>query len=338
MAINFTVSYTFAPNTTIASSQVNTNTSDVANVFNGLEALTKSFAKLKVDVDPTTALEVSTKQYVDHYSTWRRPNLNFGSVTTVSLESGLNGTSGSIPMLFPDGSVRTETSTTRTTFDITRNAVLTTSGAQSGLRATLSEANNTWYALYAVKVTDSTTQWCTVGDTTLPVQASYATLNTNFGTNGWVYLGLIRNGDNSGVAGDILNFCQSGSHTMFVNTLSTNAGSNALGVRLATTASGTSLNWTYDPGTGAAQVPSTIKLGYLMACTGNAATQREKTLTVNTLHLARMETPSGRWYSTAMAPLILGFECTSVTTAVGLDLVLTGFIDPVLGVGSNPLL
>jgi len=69
----------------------------------GLEALTKSFAKLKVDVDPTTALEVATKQYVDHYSIWRRPVIQFGSVTTVAVESGLDGTSGDIPILFPDG-------------------------------------------------------------------------------------------------------------------------------------------------------------------------------------------------------------------------------------------
>ena len=111
MALNFTVSYTFSPNTTISSSQVNTNFSDIAAVFQGLEAETKTLSKLKMDADPTIALEVATKQYVDHYSTWRRPVLQFGSTTTVAVESGLDGTSGDIPILFPDGSMRTETST-----------------------------------------------------------------------------------------------------------------------------------------------------------------------------------------------------------------------------------
>jgi hypothetical protein len=63
LAINATVSFTFAPNTTISSSQVNTNKSDEVNIWTGLEALTKTFAKLKMDADPGTALEVATRQF-----------------------------------------------------------------------------------------------------------------------------------------------------------------------------------------------------------------------------------------------------------------------------------
>lgn len=112
MALSFTVSYTFSPSTTISSSQVNTNTSDVALVFQGLEDKTKSFNNLKVDTSPASATEVAIKSYVDSLMTWRRPVLKYGSATTVSVESGLDGTSGDIPMVFPDGSYRTETSTT----------------------------------------------------------------------------------------------------------------------------------------------------------------------------------------------------------------------------------
>jgi hypothetical protein len=334
MAINFTVSYTFAPNTTIASAQVNTNTSDNASVWQGLEALTKTFAKLKVDVDPSTALEVATKQYVDHYSTWRRPVLQSASVTTVTVESGLDGTSGDIPILFSDGSVRTETSATRTTFDITRNAVLTTSGAQSGLRASLSEAANTWYALYAVKVTDLSTQWCTVGDTTLPLQSNYATLNSNFGTNGWVYLGMIRNGDNSGATSDILNFVQCGNTTVFKNVCTGNV-INAVGLRLATSASATSLTYTTSSGTGTTAIPNHVTIiGYYAAAgTGSGSVEFGH----GSVTEEWASGSGGARFATRLFTQVADAKLTN-GSASSMDIHLFGWIDGVLGVGSNPLI
>lgn len=49
MAISYSISFTFSPSTTISSSQVNTNFSDNANTWNGLEAKTKTFSNLGVD-------------------------------------------------------------------------------------------------------------------------------------------------------------------------------------------------------------------------------------------------------------------------------------------------
>lgn len=49
MAINYSVSYTFTSGTTISSSQVNTNFSDNANTWNGVEAKTKTFSNVVVD-------------------------------------------------------------------------------------------------------------------------------------------------------------------------------------------------------------------------------------------------------------------------------------------------
>lgn len=343
MALNFTVSYTFSPSTTISSSQVNTNTSDVASVFQGLEAETKTLAKLKVDVDPTTALEVATKQYVDHYSGYRRPVLSFGSVTTVAVESGLDGTSGDIPLLFPDGSMRTETSTTRTTFDITRNAVLVTSGAQSGLTGVTTEATNTWYALYGCKVTDSSTLWVTVGSTVLPLRANFATLNTAYGTNGWVYLGLIRNGDGSGTTGDILVFDQSGNTTIFRNACVTNTSNAGIGMRLATTAGATTVTWSYSAGTGATNVPDNIKLGYVLYSGGPRVAAV----------YALQNSASDRFYSgisgggatavprnTMLLSILGGLKLSDLEagTSNAMDINLIGWVDNVLGVGSNPLL
>lgn len=55
MALSFTVSYTFSPSTTISSSQVNQNTTDVSNVFTGLEAKTKTFSNLGIDTQLKSA-------------------------------------------------------------------------------------------------------------------------------------------------------------------------------------------------------------------------------------------------------------------------------------------
>lgn len=337
MALNFTISYTFSPGTTISSSQVNTNTSDVANVFTGLEALTKTFAKLKIDVDPSTALEAATKQYVDHYSTWRRPVLQWGSVTTVAVESGLDGTSGDIPMLFPDGSLRTETSTTRTTFNITRNAVLVTSGAQSGLTGATSEATNTWYSLYACKVTDSSTLWVTVGSTVIPTQANYATLNTAYGTSGWVYLGCVPNGDNSAATGDIPKFVMSGNRISLYNSVT--AATSSRGVRLANTAGATSLTWTYAAGTdlSSGQIPGHILIGDVGFC---SAAQAQLTLLDSAGTFGLMSwTPSAGVLNVIVPNWTLsqGVKENSGNN-VAKSILLQSYQDNVLGVGSNPLL
>lgn len=341
MAINFTVSYTFTPSSTISSSQMNTNFSDEASVWQGLEALTKTFAKLKVDVDPTTALEVATKQYVDHYSTWRRPVLQFASITTVAVESGLDGTSGDIPMLFPDGTVRTETSATRTTFDITRNCVLSGT-AQSGLRATLSEAVNTWLALYAVKVTDSSTTWVTVGDTRLPIQANFSALNTAFGTSGWVYLGLVRNGDNAGTTGDLLDFQQSGNVTTFKNLIvggNTNDGNSAYGTRLAGSGAAGSLTYSYSAGTGTTNVPNNISQGIYTCHASNInSTISILNSTTTRTHIRQHDNNSSSVKMVGPIAIADGLNITPGTGTPGQDIFLAGFVDGVLGVGSMPLL
>lgn len=342
MAISYTVPNTFSALTVAESAKVNANETYTKSIFDGLEAGTSSFSKLKLDADPTSALEVTTKQYVDNYSTYRRPVLQYASATTVNVETGNNGTSGEARILFPDGTRRTETSATRINFVITRNAVFaTTSGAQSGLRSSLSEAANTWYALYAVKVADSTTQWCTVGDTVLPLQANFATLNSNYGTNSWVYLGLIRNGDNSSTSGDILLFSMSGNQTLFRNNCVTAGGEDATGIRLATGSNVTSLTYTYTAGTGAAEIPGNVVNGHF----AGTASARDTGVFVlsKTSGGARFCTWRGaasftRAFTTcSVADSLQMSNIASVTTDT-FDINLTGFSDSVLGVGSNPIL
>lgn len=338
MAINYVISYTFSPGTTISSSQVNTNFSDNANTWNGLEALTKSFAALRVDATPTAATDVSIKSYVDKLNAYRRPVLQWGSVTTVAVESGLDGTSGDIPLLFPDGTLRTETSTTRTTFDITRNCVLSGT-AQSGLRAALSEGTNTWYALYGVKVTDTSSTWVTVGDTLLPIRANFSTLNSNFGINGWVYLGLIGNGDNSGATGDIMKFYMVGNRTIFYNTTAGNVASGS-GPRLATTASATSLTFTYAAGTNIAtpQIPNNVTIGLYLGTHQNGANTENILGSSGTYNLFSYKASAGIFGCFLVEhPVAEGLQIVS-GGAEGHDIFLRGFVDGVLGIGANPLL
>lgn len=335
MAINYVVSYTFSPSTTISSSQVNTNFSDNASTWQGLEAKTKSFAALQVDATPTAAADVPRKDYVDKLNAYRRPVLQFGSVTTVAIEAGLDGTSGDIPLLFPDGTLRTETSTTRTTFNITRNAVLVTSGAQSGLTGATSEATNTWYALYGVKVTDSSTLWVTVGSTVLPLQANFSTLNTAYGASGWVFLGMIRNGDNSGATGDILAFKQTGNFTLFDNTCS-GSSSNTTGLRLANTAGATSLTYSYSAGTGTTGIPNHFVQALYAGGINPGTASSSMADSTNTL-VAFTSDGTHRLLIRTLMSAAGGVQLNNATS-VAMDVWIAGWSDPVLGIGANPVL
>lgn len=336
MAINYTISYTFSPGTTISSSQVNTNFSDNVNTWNGLEALTKTFAKLKVDVDPATALEVATKQYVDHYSIWRRPVLQYSSGSVVVVETGIDGTSGELRIVFPDGSVRTDSTNGRIQCNLAQVAAL--SGTwQSGIR-TGTVSNNTWYSFYAVKTTDDTAKMVIVADTVIPTQANFATLNSNFGTNGWVYIGTLPNGDNSGTAGSIPKFAMAGNKVTFYNQCVTSSR-NIRGVRLANTAGATSVTWSYASGTalGSAQVPGHILIGDFAVSMENTG-QMSLTDSGATYNIATTYPTTGLSISYVSNSYLGEGLKNSSTASVAQGITLSGYIDGVLGPGANPLL
>lgn len=337
MAIGYTISYTFSPGTTISSSQVNTNFSDNANTWNGLEALTKSFAALRVDATPTATTDVAIKSYVDKLNNYRRPVLQYSSGTVVNIETGINGTSGQAQILFPDGTLRTDSTTTRIYCNLAQVAVLSGT-AQSGLQ-TGTVANNTWYAIYAVKVTDSSTNFVTVADTAnLPIQSKFSTLNSNFGTNGWVYLGLARYGDQSGTANAILKFVQAGSTTRFVNASGGNSTITGQGVRLATSASTTALSWAYAAGTSGAVVPNNIGVALVQYGINTAASWTFNDAG-NTYNIASGNISAGTiQYSTSILVSIADGLRAGASGATAMDIFLTGYVDGVLGIGANPLL
>lgn len=333
MAISFTVSYTFSPSTTISSSQVNTNFSDEAAVWQGLEARTKSFAALQVDATPSFSSDVARKDYVDNYSAYRRPVLQYSSGTVVNIETGINGTSGSARILFSDGTMRTDSTTGRINCNLAQVAVLSGT-AQSGL-ATGTVANNTWYAIYAVKVTDSSANFVTVASLVGPFQSQFATLNSSYGTGGWCYLGLIRYGDQSGTANVILKFTQCGNATVLQNTCAGNAV-NSLGIRMATTASAANLTYTYSSGFTGATIPVFLTMGtYTGAVSANTG------VSISTAAGVPISSSSATGAANLMripnVALADGLQ-TSPTASLAQDIYLAGWIDPVLGIGSNPVL
>lgn len=334
MALNFTVSYTFSPSTTISSSQVNTNTSDVANVFNGLEAETKTLAKLKIDADPTLALEVATKQYVDHYSTYRRPVLQYNSATVVNVETGIDGTSGEVRILFPDGNLRTDTTTGRIQCNLAQVAALSGSW-QSGLR-TGSVASNTWYAVYAVKTTDDTSKIVMVADVVLPLQANFATLNSNFGSNGWVYLGMVRYGDQSSATTAIASFFMAGNTTLFSNNCATNTYPMS-GVTFAGSASAASVTWALALGTSGKVLPNNVTLALWSFATtvgGNGLYLNDNVA----VYFSYVPGSSAAGSVTRLWVYKTGLQLGLNSSSGAMDLTLAGFIDGALGVGSNPIL
>lgn len=339
MAINYTISYTFTAGTTISSSQVNTNFSDNANTWVGLEALTKSFAALRVDATPTSSTDVTIKSYVDKLNSYRRPVLLYSSGTVVNMETGINGTSGQALILFPDGTSRTDSTTGRINCNLAQVAALTVT-AQSGLR-TGSVANNTWYAVYAVKSQVNSTDIVAVADVVLPIQANFATLNSNFGTSSWVYLGMIRYGDQSATANAILKFRQSGHITMFLNSCVGNV-LNAPGIRFATTASAASATWAYATGTSGAVAPNHVLVGSVTGAYASSANavrlEADSGVAGNTRLFTRAAPGASECQSVGFVGLENGLGIAVNSGSVAQELYITGIVDSVLGVGASPLL
>src|SRR5579859_5661691 len=124
-------------------------------------------------VSPGTTLKTAVT-YLANLAKYRRPVLVYNSATVVNVETALDGTTGDVVILFPDGTMRTDGATTRVQCNLAQNAVFnngTRNSNVSGLR-TGTVANNTWYALYAVKVTagsGSATDFVIVADTVLPL-------------------------------------------------------------------------------------------------------------------------------------------------------------------------
>lgn len=159
---------------------------------------------LKIYGDLYFGLGQSTYSFLYVLSKYKKPVLTYASTTRIDIESN-TGTSTETFLALPGRLLAvTETAGSSAKY---RSALLTntangydsshTGNAKGGIRSGLTLTTDTWYAVYGVRVrygNDAGNVFIMVFDTTLPTQANEATLNTRFGTNEWVYLGIIRYG------------------------------------------------------------------------------------------------------------------------------------------------
>ncbi len=283
-------------------------------------------------------------------SMYRRPNLVFISTTVVGVETGLNGISGDGVILFSDGNLRVDSALAHIRMTITQNAnwVSTTeSNLKGGLDSSIALTINTWYTIYAVKATHFSSDWVLVATTSLPLQSNYASLNSNYGTNSWVYLGMIRYGDSSTVNNSILKFVQHGNTTLFYND-AVGAVSHLNGVDLASTGNNfTNFSWVYSNGTGSSSIPDNLGLvqWHWVVSSGNPSSGSEldvgSQVQSSVYYDSFTPTTGGRlgarFFAVASEGLKLFANYTGGQATAG-DIFISGFIDSVLGVGSNPLL
>lgn len=324
----------------------NTNENTIVNEFNGNieSANIKDGTIVTGDISASAGIThtqmstsvQSTFTYVNTLGTYRRPVLRFINVTTVDIENN-TGTLNQTCVQFPNEQrcVTEDTSVT----SVNRRFVITETASNSGtknsgLRTGYIETANTWYALYAWKVSDNSTDFVIVGDTLAANQANYAALNTFYGTNQWVYVGRTRNGDNVSATTDILTFRQAGSVTIFGNAVSGN-GVDSAGTRLATTAGATSLSYNTSNGTGTADIPAEFKL--VMFVTGAAGGGSGSTVSRDNGNTFTYDTRIGTVASgTRFWAMADSGAKVSNGSSIGMDIFIAGFVDNALGVGFNP--
>jgi hypothetical protein len=272
---------------------------------------------------------------------YRQPNLIFASTNQVYTEAGLNGTSGNSVVIFPDGSIRINVSVPngQSTMTITQVAVL--SGSKQGGLRTGTVANNTWYAVYAVKSTDDVTTFVPVAEPTLCIPANYATLNGFWGAGNWKYLGNVRYGDNSGTANAILAFVQNGNYTILSNVETDLSGNGGLGMRLVASASSPA-TYTYSAGNSGTAIPNNLSIVTLWTASGNGGAAAEFTATNsgNSQRYVDVSAATGnrivQQFNLPIAQLG-GLRIASNSPGSGLDINLSGWFDGALG-GFVPLL
>lgn len=281
------------------------------------------------------ALAENDKFIRESYALYRRPNLQWISATEIDVEVNIRS-ANQTRIVFTDNDIRTLIEDTSMTtkfrrFNITETADFSVSTENSGLRSGLSEASNTWYAIYAVKSQLDSTKFVLVGDTTLPLLANVATLDGFYGTDGWLYLGLIRNGDGDSAPSDILDFIQMGEKTFFKNVFD----SESIGIKfLEPTTSG---SWAYAAGTSGLVLPNNISVAIWQT---KLIGENGDNLQVNDSSGSRnwhagVAFSSNNHVSQVMIPASEGIQIVSRAGTTP-KASLWGWIDNVLGLGFNP--
>lgn len=324
---------------TITASGQNTNENAVFNEFNGNieSANIKDGTIVNADISgsaaigftkldaPTQSSSTFMFNTLGYLSTYKRPGLVWINATTVDISSN-TGTANQTCVIFPDGERRCVTENTATT-NVNRRCILTatasTSGTKdSGLRINYNLTGNTWYSFYAVKATD-TSDFVVVADTINPTFSNYTALNTAYASNGWVYLGMGRYGNNDDITTGLLRFSQRSDMTIL---LSSAAASNR-GVVLSSGSPVSVANYLYAAGFSGTQIPSNITFG-LIQQQGTSGTVAVYGDSGTTLRLAGAG--AGAYINNFWADVTTGFFQTNTSSAL-LALHIYGWKDDALG-------
>lgn len=343
---DLTITKTYADGASLTKAKLDTSFDSISTYINARNTGT-AWDSLAVTGTSTFTGQITVTGGIANILGYRRPTLTWISATTVDVENN-TGTSNQTTIVFPDGTLRSVTEDTSSAhkyrrFLITATAEFTSGTEDSGLYTGLSEETNTWYAIYAVKSTVDATKFVLVGNKTLPIRANFATLNSNLGTNGWVYLGMIRNGDNVSATGDIIKFFQSGGQTRFQNVAGDipgtrlAAGSNVVG--------SVGLSYTYAAGTGTTEIPNHIKLATIVfyGNDGSSGSYQASDNPATTIFGSFTATASITPGDKGVIPLVLpvGIDyllTTNIASCDNLRINLAGWFDPVLASGINPIL
>ena len=342
-----TRTYTYTDGNTISANENNTNENTIYTEFNGnIEAANikdgtitnADIADTQIEKAKLSTVVQATLTYVNVLGNYRRPVLQFISSTAVDIENN-TGTSNQTCVHFPDERrcVTEDTSSTDKYRRLVTSAQSSfTSGTEdSGMSPGETVANNTWYAVYAVKSQINTANFVLAISTNTPTQSNFSRLNTLFAVNGWVYLGMVRVGDNSGSTNTLLSFIQIGNWTRWAQaTAGTVDPGN--GIRMATTAGATSLSFTASAGTGATNIPSHLPVGIYETLTSGATSGTQRV--TNAAASVTYAIANTNLFSTiVLTNNAQGIKITPADSAA-CDIFLVGWIDPVLGIGYNPQL
>lgn len=285
------------------------------------------------------ALAENDKFIRESYSNYRRPNLIYISDTQVDVENNVS-TLNETKIVFPGNEVRTVLEDTSLTnkfrrFDITQAAEFISGTENSGLHSSLSEASNTWYCIYAVKSQLNENNFVLVGDTLNPSVSNWATLNSRYGVNGWLYLGAIRNGDGDAAPSNIIEFKQSAERTFFNNNYG-GAGVESPGIKFLNAAATGTQTWTYATGSSGLVVPDNFGfIEWWVLLTGTSSEDLAIQNDAGTVNYSRLRIRANQNVRQMLMPADEGIKIISGSGTTP-KASLWGWHDNALGLGFNP--
>jgi len=292
-----------------------------------------------------------------NYAYYRKPNIkvtvDFTSARAIEVEPNFNDSSTTI-ILFPDGELRSVSESrfysilsppryiaayANISASLTSSPPIGGSGITLGVGGPVS---NQWIAVYAVKATSDATKFVIVLSSLAPFRANLSTLNSSFGTNGWVYLGTCRYGANQVTTTTFLGFKKVGPWNVFTEQYAS-SGSNAslrtVGFVIANGTGVSSLTYTYSAGMTNLLIPnhfSHLLFGAAFNAIASATFQITDSGTNRKYDAG--DAATNTFVQHYLFPASEGFRINTPGKSGTKDIVICGWIDPLMSVGMNTLI